>query len=147
MKEDTTRQKLDGSPLRHSEKVIPLPMTDSSLATEDGMNAYIYEAQLSVMVTGIDDWVWAAYCFVDVYFNVAGHKERVHHYSNPRIKLDPHSFGKHPADPPMWNPRGYFLRALQARMHQVRDEWVNSVEELKQRIDPYVRLYNPPFNT
>jgi hypothetical protein len=29
----------------------------------------------------------------------------------------------------------------------VRDEWVNSVEELKQRIDPYVRLYNPPFNT
>jgi hypothetical protein len=84
--------------------------------------------------------VWTAYCFVDVYFKKAGHSERVQRYSDPPVKLDPHSCGKHPANPPKWLPREYFLRALQARMHQVKREWQNSVSEMKRQIEPYVRF-------
>jgi hypothetical protein len=122
-------------------------MTNSLPAITDRMQDYIYEAQISVLVTGIDDWVWAAYCFVDVYFKDAGHSERVHHYSDPRVRMDPHSCGKHPADPPTWIPREYFLRALQARIEQVKHEWNNSVSRLMQQIEPYVKVYSSGLNS
>jgi hypothetical protein len=122
-------------------------MTDFSPAANEGMHAYIHEAQVSIMVTGIDDWVWTAYCFVDVYFKNARHSQRVQQLSNPPVRRDPHSCGKHSAEEPKWLPREYFLRSLQARMHQVTDEWENSVSELKKQIEPYVRLCNPPLKT
>jgi hypothetical protein len=143
MKEDTGRQRVDGGPLRRSEEVIHLQMTDSMPTRTNKMQDYIYEAQISVLVTGIDDWVWAAYCFVDVYFKEA---ERVHLYSDPRLRMDgmdPHSCGKHQKDPPTWIPREYFLRTLQARIEQVKHEWNNSVSRLIQQIEPYARLPSP----
>jgi hypothetical protein len=145
MKEDTGRQRVGGGPLRRSEGVIHLQMTDSlpTRRKKKKMQDYIYEAQISVLVTGIDDWVWAAYCFVDVYFKDA---ERVHLYSDPRLGMegmDPHSCGKHRSNPPTWIPREYFLRTFQARIEQVKDEWNNSVSRLIQQIEPYARLQNP----
>jgi len=147
MKEDTGRQRVDGSPLRRSEEVIHLKMTDSIPTRTNKMQDYIHEAQISVLVNGVDDWVWAAYCFVDVYFKDARHSERVHYYSDPRVPMDPHSCGKHPANPPIWIPREYFLRALQARIEQVKHEWNNSVSRLIQQIEPYARLYSPNLNS
>lgn len=115
------------------------PITNHTQPSHD----YIYEAQISVLVTGIDDWVWAAYCFADVYFKPEGHSETVEHYSNSQIKLDPPSCGRHPANPPVWIPREYYLRALSSRMDQVKQEWNNSVSRLVQQTEPYV--CNPKF--
>ena len=154
---EDTRQRAHGSPLRRSEEVMYLPMQEyTSLAPSsrdpDELPEFIYESQVPVMVTGIDDWVWAAYCFVDVYFKVKEgehHTEQVEYYSNPgvlpRDQKDPHSCGKHQANRPIWNPREYFLRAFSARMEQVREEWDNSVMLLIYQIEPYVRMFDP-FN-
>ena len=121
-----------------------LPVQDPKLVSYEDLPTapeYIYESQLSVMVTGIDDWVWAAYCLVDVYFKGQEHCENVEYYYDARerkLRKDPHSCGKHPADLPIWDPREYFLRAFSARMEQVREEWTNSVTLLINQIEPYV---------
>jgi hypothetical protein len=138
------RKRSDGTPFRRSEEVIPLQISNQvSGAQPRRLNDYIHEAQLSVMVTGVDDWVWSAYCFADVYFKGRGHSERVEHYFNPDTKLDPSSCGRFPANPPVWIPREYFLRALSARTEQVKQEWNNSVFRLIQQIEPHVRLSVP----
>lgn len=112
------------------------------------VNDFIYEAQLSVMIAGLDDWVWTGYCFVDVYFKEGRHCEHVDHYSLPPHGFaDPHSCGQFPADPPKWLPREYFLRALLGRMEQVKQEWTNSVTRLMQGIDPYVGESNFVVNS
>lgn len=132
-----TRKRLDGRALRISEEVIPLQIDNRAPKKAKKQTEYLYESQISLMVTGIDDWVWAGYCFVDVYFKDENHRERVEQISNARI--DPHSCGKYPADPPIWTPREYFLRALSARMQQIKQEWDNSVSRFIQQIEPYVR--------
>jgi hypothetical protein len=133
---EDVRRRADGSALRRSEESIPLRASNLALESAGQWHDYLYEAQISVMVTGIDDWVWAAYCFADVYFNGEGHRETVEHYSN--LRLDPHSCGSYPSEPPVWSPREYYLRALSCRMKQVRQEWDNSVKLLIQQTEPYV---------
>jgi hypothetical protein len=130
----------DPRKVRRSEEVMYLPIRGHSSLSSDDIPEYIYESQISVMVSGIDNWVWTAYCFVDVYFKGDTHTEKVEHYSSDAInRMDPHSCGKHAADRPVWDPRKYFLRALSARVEQVREEWENSVSLLMFQIDPYVR--------
>jgi hypothetical protein len=138
----------DKRELRRSEQVMYLPMQDDVSLSSNELPEFIYESQLSVMVTGIDDWVWAAYCFVDIYFKAHGTAEecieQVEYYANPRVyanarvERDTHSCGKYPASLPIWDPREYFLRSLSARMEQVREEWTNSVNLLIYQIEPYV---------
>jgi hypothetical protein len=145
--------------IRRSEEVIPLEIRGYDPATlrptvEDGSRDYIHEAQVSFMITGIDDWFWTAYSFVDIYFKGDGNTESVDHYSqtNPQTPpMDPHSCGNYEADKPIWNPRHYFLRCLSCRMEQVKQEWNNVIYQLFQHIDPCVCTFpnqifaNPPF--
>jgi hypothetical protein len=42
--------------LRRSEDVIHLEMNSRPSDDSDGLKDYIHEAQISVMVTGLDDW-------------------------------------------------------------------------------------------
>lgn len=138
-KRDDERLTGDGTPLRIAEEVIHLPRKGSSASKKKKKRDYIYEAQCSVMVTGVDDWVWTAYCFVDVYFKGARHSEDVNTLCDQPRRYDPHSLGGgHPLDRPLWLPREYFLRALAARMRQVKQEWNNSVSRLLQGTEPYV---------
>ena len=144
------RKRPDGTPFRRSEEVMPLQLGDNVSTRPPRLNDYIYEAQVSVMVAGLDDWVWSAYCFADVYFKGEGHSERAEHYfnpdpSHPDTKLDPSSCGRFPANPPVWIPREYFLRALSCRTEQVKQEWNNSVSRLIQQIEPYVRSMISPL--
>ncbi|KAG4440135.1 hypothetical protein IFR05_004393 [Cadophora sp. M221] len=41
----------------------------------------ILEAQVSIMVIGLDDWFWTAYCFADVYFKEEDHRERIYAFT------------------------------------------------------------------
>jgi len=117
-----------------------LPMQGNTSRSRGNHHEYIYESQISILVSGLDDWVWTGYCFVDVYFDGSGHTEQVENYcNNARERMDPHSFGEYPADIPTWNPRQYFLRALSARVKQATEEWDNSVSLLMYHIGPYVR--------
>ncbi|KAG4415773.1 hypothetical protein IFR04_011073 [Cadophora malorum] len=126
----------NGKPLRRSEEVIHLSLDPLHPRLE---RDYIHEAQVSIMVIGIDDWFWTAYCFADVYFKGEEHTEQVHvmHRNN----ADPHSCGKYFLDRPIWNPRHYFLRSLSCRMEQVKQEWYNTIFQLFEDIEPCIYAF------
>ncbi|KAH0563237.1 hypothetical protein GP486_002192 [Trichoglossum hirsutum] len=93
---------------------------------------YIYEAQISFLVVGTDEWYWTAYCFVDAYF---GSKESPDHYFS--TGGDAPSGGRWDRQSPFWNPRDYFLRVLSQRVTQVTREWCNTVSGLEEKLRPY----------
>ncbi|KAK0113336.1 hypothetical protein ONS96_014201 [Cadophora gregata f. sp. sojae] len=64
-----------GKSLRRSEEVIQLSLDSQNTTAERDC---IHEAQVSIMVIGLDDWFWTAYCFSDVYFKSEEHTEQNH---------------------------------------------------------------------
>ncbi len=69
LREGPTRQ-IDARGLRRHADFIPDHSTP-------GISEYLYEAQISVVVTGIDEWFWTAYCCTDTHF---GSEETVQYY-------------------------------------------------------------------
>lgn len=105
------------------------------------MDDCIYEAQISVLVTGVDHWSWTAYAFVDTYYKGDENDESIEHYIDQvqyGPKLDPLTKGQYDVEPPEWRPREYFLRVLESRVKQVKQEWHNTVFCILQRIEPHV---------
>lgn len=93
-------------------------------------------------MTGIDHWVWAAYGFVDVYFES---KETVEGYDQMRGRrckrwgrADPLAVGRIVADEPIWTPREYFLKVVEIRINQVLREWNSIVDKMEKEIKQYV---------
>jgi hypothetical protein len=137
------RQKRDGSCLRRSE-IAPRSDLLSNGDYSPGLEDYIYEASVSVIVTGVDDWRWIAYGFVDTYFKNDNSNETVEHYEDGQ--LDAFSAGKFSIQSPIWNPREYYLKVLEARMEQVTQEYSNSTFKLLELSEPYVRnSFNLPI--
>lgn len=90
---------------------------------------YLCEAQISVLVTGLDEWFWTVYCCVDTYF---GSEETIQYYHDEH--LDAPSGGERFARYPVWNPRGYFLHILSRRFRQATKEWAIVVRALEDRL-------------
>ena len=98
---------------------------------------YIYEAQISVMVTGIDEWFWTAHCCVDTYF---GSEQGVEAYHDST--LDAPTGGERLISQPAWNPREYFLYILSRRFRQTMKEWRITVNVIEGRLQIHVsRIY------
>ncbi|MCJ1436709.1 hypothetical protein MMC27_006091 [Xylographa pallens] len=93
---------------------------------------YIYEAQISVMVTGIDEWFWTAYCCVDTYF---GSEQGVEVYHDST--LDAATGGERLISQPAWNPREYFLYMLSRRFRQATKEWRVIVGVVENRLQTH----------
>ncbi|MCJ1403964.1 hypothetical protein MMC11_007187 [Xylographa trunciseda] len=93
---------------------------------------YLYEAQISVMVTGIDEWFWTAYCCVDTYF---GSEEGIEFYHDST--LDAATGGERLVSQPVWNPREYFLYILSCRFRQATKEWSIVVGTVESRLLSY----------
>ncbi|KAJ0416422.1 hypothetical protein BJY00DRAFT_234757 [Aspergillus carlsbadensis] len=93
---------------------------------------FFHEAQVSVLLVGIDEWVWTLYCLVETHFSETG-PENVEHYIQPGGNWDAPSGEGSSYSRPVWNPREYFLLVLSRRLRQVRFEWANLVETLETR--------------
>ncbi|KAL3426855.1 hypothetical protein PVAG01_00364 [Phlyctema vagabunda] len=134
---EDSRKAANGKPLRRSEEVIYLRAATQNLDLEDPFDV-IYESQISILVSGLDNSFWTAHCFVDTYFrDPDGDIESVEYHCNEDLKFDPSCCGKYDANIPVWSPREYFLRALNCRMEQIKEEWNNAVHQLIQQIEPY----------
>jgi len=81
----------------------------------------IYEAQISFVICGSDDWQWVAYAFIDVNFDGDDLEDEV--FSYEEFQQDPIALGEHDANLPIMNPRMYFLVILKVRTAQVLREW------------------------
>ena len=133
-----TRRKSDGNPLRQSRKLDFL--SRSIDASKNSKSHYwLSEAQISIVVTGIDHWVWTAYGFVDTYF---GSTETVDDYHKLKGRsggrADPLAAGRLNGDEPIWTPREYFLTVARIRMQKVLKEWNRIVRTVKKEIEWYV---------
>ena len=94
---------------------------------------HLYEAQISVLITGIDEWFWTTYCSVDTFF---GSEKSLKHYHVEC--LDAPTGGERPIHFPVWNPREYFLYVLSRRFKQATQEWSVVVRALEERLQSHV---------
>jgi hypothetical protein len=97
---------------------------------------------MSVVVTGIDHWVWTAYGCVDTYF---GSEESVDGYDQMKGRRcrrwgrpDPLAAGQINAHEPIWTPREYFLKVFQVRVSQILREWNLIGSKVEEEVKRYV---------
>lgn len=134
------RPKRNGKPLRRSRELTFLEMALPIEPVSD-LRDCIYEVQISGLVTGVDNWSWTAYTFVDTYYKGLDNSESVESYVDRQMDgygPDPLTAGRYPNDRPVWRPREYFLRVFESRVDQVKQEWYNTVSTLLQQTEPYV---------
>lgn len=90
---------------------------------------YFHEAQISILLVGVDEWVWTLICLVDTYF---GLEEDVEEYKNEDLDAPSGCAGEYSR--PVWSPREYFLLVVSRRISQITMEWNNIVITLEQRL-------------
>ena len=117
-------------PLRAARE-LPLGSIDGNVE-----EAYYYEAQTSILVTGLDEYFWTVYCAVETYY---GSEENEQTYLTARDPLDPPTGGAKWLRWPHWNPREYYLRIVALRMMQATEEWKALIEVFDERMTVYVR--------
>jgi len=134
------RKTIEGKPLRQSWE-LPFLSGPMSASASDNELLCLYEAQTSLVVTGIDSRVWTAYCIVDTYF---GSNEGLLHYheeNGPSAQVDPLAAGQIPAIPSItliWTPREYFSKIVAIRMNEARRAWRKIIDEVEGSVKQYV---------
>ncbi|KAK0704464.1 hypothetical protein B0H67DRAFT_497304 [Lasiosphaeris hirsuta] len=130
---------LDTRQLRSCKNVSFLDKSNTS-------ETYIYEAQVSCTVTGVDNGYWTAYAFFDTYHDGGESKRDVQFYESTkgRAIVDPLAGGRYESNPPVWAAREYFLQVLEACVRDVKSEWRNVALSLLKKIKPYVSVPPPP---
>jgi hypothetical protein len=133
------RKYANGDPLRQVHNISFLDWKKSKTST------FLYEAQVSCVVAGPDEWRWIAYCFIDTYFQEPKERETVSSYCDSSqsqdVKQDPFTRGETLADGKLQNPREFFLMVLKYRLEQVANEWRKVVEELRKRNREYRNIF------
>ncbi|KAH7308859.1 hypothetical protein BKA65DRAFT_175148 [Rhexocercosporidium sp. MPI-PUGE-AT-0058] len=132
------RKKSDGSPLRETRKLDFLSRSKgrSQDSTTTAKHYWLHEAQISIVVTGVNHWVWTAYGFVDTYF---GSKGTVEDYKNLTgqhgERGDPlMARGRYGAEP-IWTPREYFLTVIEFRTQKVLKKWNQIVTVVTETVE------------
>jgi hypothetical protein len=83
--------------------------TTNSSSTSASELGYLYEAQISFVVTGIDHHVWSAYAAVDNFFDTSESVKYYHEERHGPYRPDPIAAGRVDANKPLPTPREYFL--------------------------------------
>ena len=94
---------------------------------------HVHQAQISVLLTGVDEWIWTVTCCVDSYFES---DDPIDDLST--LNLDAPTGGETTCDKPIWNPREYFLVIVANRIRQVTREWANIICEFENRLSKFV---------
>ncbi|KAF4264514.1 hypothetical protein CNMCM8812_008069 [Aspergillus fumigatus] len=102
----------------------------------------IYEAQVSLVVFGVDDFFWAAYFCEDTYFS---DQDLV--ATCLQDEVDGPSLGRRMHKFPIWDPRYYFLSILATRTGQITLEWTVLVQSLENVLDRHGEIDQENLNT
>jgi hypothetical protein len=130
------RMKFDGRPLRQS-WALPFFSGPTSLSPS---SYCLYEAQISVAITGIDHSVWTAYVISENYFRSRERQDAYHQLnSRPgRLRLDPLAAGQINTHNTVRTPREYFFKVFEIRITEVRRQWNVILGKIEDIINPYV---------
>ena len=143
----------EGLPLRHGAHGKPLRawrdlsfLRGQTVDPECQGKYGIYEAHISCIVCGVDNWQWVAYAFIDTDHDgdKSTDKVTVDRVMSPQGYCEDLISGLD-ANYPIWNPRLYFLKIFEVRSKQVKEEWDLLVRNLLCDIHKYVHLSTPIF--
>jgi hypothetical protein len=100
----------------------------------------LYEAQISVAVTGINHRIWTAYGAFDTYH---GSNDAAEAYQKQRsrtdwIHPDPLMAGQLTAHKLVLTPRDYYFKVFEIRIQQVLREWRAIIDKVEEDIEQYV---------
>lgn len=130
----------NGATLRKYQDVSFLNLKDSHSPT------YRYEAQISFVMTGQDDSTWDTYYFDDTYFDpIRDEKRWVEFYDESGVgadgtrltTVDPATRGRSEPNPPILDPRQYFLLVLRYSLEHVKAEWEWNVDRVHDNVRDY----------
>lgn len=146
----------DGGFLRRCEDVsflvaqVPMPTGASASAPR---RLYLCEVHISFLLWGTNKSRWEAIMFADTYYDEKGESIIEYKYDpdDPeQMLVDPLRAGK-AADPPILDPRRYFLDTMAVRVQGVEKESGHSLHVLSQTINesvstcPFSWLSSIPF--
>ncbi|OAP65069.1 hypothetical protein AYL99_01041 [Fonsecaea erecta] len=127
-----SRRDRNGVSLRRSRDVSFLDQKDTASPI------YLYDAQVSCVVAGLDWSRWVAWLFVDTYYfdpEDPSEEDVLEYYEDglpeAGMRADPLTYGFLDADKPIWDPQEYFLVVFKTRFAQTEREWRRVVMKLK----------------
>ncbi len=125
---------------RHDRRNHPLRHhRDVSFLNCEGGKAFLYEAQISFVLAGIDEWRWVAYCFVDSYFDEDGENAAQYHKDvSDGSHTDPFEYGV--ADKHTEQASEFFLKVFRIRTKQIMQEWERVVRNVEASIRQHARV-------
>ena len=131
------RDTADGLPLR---KTRPLEFLDG-LAQQPNKQVAgtwcLYEGQISVLLTGIDDWRYEAMVFADAFFDGSLSTKRNHDATTEHVRLDPLTKGECIVKTAQnsQSPRLYFLEVCRVWVDHIEKEWRFIVDEITETVE------------
>ena len=148
MKIEDSRRKSKGNPVRLALDLPFTGITEDTSSTQPKEVERLYQAQVSIVVTGINNRIWSAYAFIDVVED----KDAVIHYHREARDLglppDPLACSQIPVEAKYFSPpKRYFLKVFQIRIQKVKYEWYDIVRRLQEDVKKYVlSLISGPIN-
>lgn len=139
VKVEGSRRKSKGSPVRIALDLPFAGITDDTSTTPPKGVERLYQAQVSVVVTGIDNRIWSAYAFIDAIED----KDTVTHYHQEAQDLglppDPLACSRIMVEARRFlPPKRYFLKVFQIRIDKVKCEWQYIVRRFQEEVKKYV---------
>ncbi|KAJ4287033.1 hypothetical protein N0V88_007797 [Collariella sp. IMI 366227] len=110
---------------------------------------FLHEAQISIMIAGLDNNHWTAYGFFDTYNDGRESKLDVRSYQTTQGEplRDPLTCGQHPFEEPVYDAREYFLRAMEACLILGLSETISAWDNFQEISLPYFNLADPKTTT
>ncbi|KAK4945632.1 hypothetical protein LTR10_015251 [Elasticomyces elasticus] len=133
------RRTRTNEPLRHFRDVSLLNLEP------DKAPAFLYEAQISCVVAGFDEWTWTALCLQDSYFEGKAGENAQQYSKDDKAGANTNPFlrpGLTEAGLPFHKARQFFLRIFSVRLKQVRKEWRNIVTNIKNSVSKYEKNHH-----
>jgi hypothetical protein len=93
----------------------------------------LHEAEISYVVTGSDDKRWIGYAFVDTELD-----GQLTDLSDVDLSFDRTAAGEIETQNPLWRPRDHWVKVLDIRIKQVRQEWEYLIYKLGLAVKRYV---------
>ena len=106
--------------------------------SEDKEDLFFYEAQISSLCIGPDEWFWTEYFLVETYFGSETNIPTYFEDQDPDNHVDPPLGNVGRMDVPRFDPREYFLLKLERRILQATKEYAALINTFDARMQDYV---------
>ncbi len=129
------RRNTNGGALKKSTDLRFLNQAQETSRTPENIPC-LYEAQISIAVTGRDDWLWSAWAFIDTFFTESKSACHYDDLTQGGARPDPLMRGLYLFHEDCdRDARTYFLKACSIWVEQIVGEWHSIVQFVRGAIE------------